>query len=260
MPPSAFSPQPFLASRPPLRHRRGGSPFLAAALADHTSPRGLEGGLCLLVSGPGTAPCPEPGLFLSVFFNPLHSVTLAHCVVRAEKSPEGSLRWTHWPQASGSCVCLWIRCVEMAESRLPWLFTGGHGSLVVCHGWSFIVDLFLKRGLAALPAFSWSGMRERPGGDRHLLNVCCMAAGVPGTFLRECCEGAGALPIFQGSLGVLGTLRTFQKLTWDLNPGSPHSKPKVFPPLLSVWPRLSCCPREKIGRWPRFQPDPPHCP
>lgn len=54
--------------------------------------------------------------------------------------------------------------------------------------------------------------------------------------------------------------RTFQKQTWDLNPGSPDSTPEVLALFLRVWPRLPCCPREKTGQQPRFRPLPPPCP
>lgn len=73
-----------------------------------------------------------------------------------------------------------------------------------------------------------------------------VAAAVPGTFLRECWEGAG----FSGveDLRALRAAKTFQKLTWDLNPGSLDSKPEVLALFLSVWPGLTHCLREKTGQ------------
>lgn len=70
---------------------------------------------------------------------------------------------------------------------------------------------------------------------------------MPGTFLRE--------HAFQGwrTSGHGEPARTFQKLTWDLSPGSPDSKLEVLALFLSVWPtlsRLAHCLREKTGQQP----------
>lgn len=49
-------------------------------------------------------------------------------------------------------------------------------------------------------------------------------------------------------LRALRAAKTFQKLTWDLNPGSLDSKPEVLALFLSVWPGLTHCLREKTGQ------------